>query len=71
MIKNKVDVIIYCDYHGVPIWSEPMITSRIHAVGENIINNSIEYAVRRVAVLGNLQIVNFEIETFPALKEKK
>ena len=58
-IIKKIDVTIYCDYNGVPLWSEAMIFRRLHAVNEKLIHDSKEYVVRRVAIIGNLQIVNF------------
>ena len=57
---KRINVTIYCDYGGIPLWSEPMIFNKLHAVGESMIVKSIGYTVRRVAILGNLQIVNFE-----------
>ena len=66
-MKEKVEpkIIItethYRDYNGKLLWKEKMIFSRLHAVGEEMVSDGIEYKVRRVAVADNIEHVNFEI----------
>ena len=48
------------DYFGKLLWSEPMIYSRLHAVGEVVVEKGKYYKIRRVAVADNIQHVNFE-----------
>lgn len=60
MSGYKVGKIHYRDVYGKLLWEEPMIFSRLHAVNEQFIEDSISYAVRRVAVADNIQHVNIE-----------
>ena len=59
--KIEVTETHYRDYNGKLVWKEKMVFSRLHAVGEVMIVDSVEYKIRRVAVADNVQHVNFEI----------
>lgn len=62
-MKNKefnITEIHYRDYYGKLLWKDKMIFSRLHAPGEELINDSVLYIIRRVAVADNIQHVNFE-----------
>ena len=48
----------YRDIYGKLLWTEPMIFSRLYAVGQEFIENSQTYTVARVAVADNVQHVN-------------
>jgi len=59
--KIEVTETHYRDYNGKLLWKEKMVFSRLHAVGEEMIVDGVEYKVRRIAVADNVQHVNFEI----------
>jgi len=54
----KIDTIHYRDIYGKLLWSEPMIYKNLFESGEELINKSSSYVVKRVAIAENIQHVN-------------
>lgn len=55
-----VNEIHYRDMDGALLWKEPMIFSRLFAIGQDFIEDSVRYIVRRVAVADGVQHGNVE-----------
>lgn len=60
MDKYNVRVIHYRDMYGEFLWKEPMIFKRLFAVGNSLVEDSVEYIVKRVAIADDIQHVNIE-----------
>jgi hypothetical protein len=60
-IGYHIAEIHYRDIYGNLLWKDPMIFSRLHAVGEDFVNDYVKYVVRRVAVADDVQHVNVEV----------
>lgn len=52
----------YRDYFGRLLWIESMVLRRLFGPGDEVINDSKKYTVRRVAVADNIQHVNFNLD---------
>jgi len=50
----------YRDIYGSLLWKDKMIFSRLHGVGEEMVEKSVHYIVKRVAVADDVQHVNIE-----------
>jgi hypothetical protein len=59
-MKYNVTHTHYRDIYGNLLWHEPMTFKRLHAVGEEIVEDFKLYIVRRVAVATTVQHVNLE-----------
>lgn len=57
----KVETTQYMDTYGNILWSEPIVFKRLWLVGQTFIQDFVKYKVIRVAIAGELQIVNVEI----------
>lgn len=60
MGQYNIKEIHYRDIYGKFLWKEPMIFSNLYAIGDELTENRVEYRVRRVAVVDDVQHVNIE-----------
>ncbi len=58
MSGYKIDRVEFRDIQGVFLWEEPMVFKRLYSVGQTFIEDFATYRVKRVAVMGPVQIVN-------------
>ena len=58
---TEIKRIHYRDVDGTLLWSDRMIFSRLHGVGEEMRKDGIDWRVRRVAVANDVQHVNLEL----------
>ena len=58
MYQYKITKIHYRDIFGKLLFKTDMLFSRLHGIGEIIVEDHTEYIVQRVAVADNIQHVN-------------
>ncbi len=60
MNRLHITEIHFRDIYGKLLWKEPMILSRLFAIGDEIVENRQDYVVRRIAVASTIEHVNIE-----------
>jgi len=56
----NIKEIHFRDIYGKLMWKEAMIFKRLFGVGDGLVEDSVEYIVKRVAVADDIQHVNIE-----------